>query len=290
MQSRPDDAAAVGVRLAAAHDLYAAHAFLPWIATAAVPLNAIFVAHDRDRLCGAAALSTIPVGDSLRADIFVHPQDRRRGLGSRLLAPLADAARAWGAARLRTWRPTDDAGATAFLGHARAVPASRLLTFEVSADQCINLCWRLGPKVATVAGKAVVRSLGEADLPAIASFYAMHLGDALAVAVHRLRAVLADTAFQELSVGVESEGVLRGFAIFRADDDGMPRLDFWYVDPCMRGVSALALIVAAFRRSLPAGRRSVRFQCRDDARHTLRMAREMGALPVRTEVLHELAL
>ena len=123
---------ALRIRVAAPHDLYSAHAFLPWIATAAVPLNAIVVAESDAGVCGVGALSTTQTGGALRASIVVHGTARRQGAGTALLHGLADAARAWGASRLRTWRPTDAEPALAFLAHAGAETTGPISTEPVA--------------------------------------------------------------------------------------------------------------------------------------------------------------
>ncbi len=276
-----------GVRAAAPRDLYAAHAFLPWIAAAAVPLQGLFVAEDAEGVCGVGALSTLQTDAGLRADIVVHPGARRRGLGSALLQRLADVARAWGASRLRTWRPTDDAPAQAFLAHHGAEPTSRLLTFEAMPDLAA-FRRRLGAR--TVAAMAAVRPLAESDLPALAALYAEFLGDTVPVALQRLRAMLADPLTSALSVGYERRGALRAFIVFQPGEQGVPRLDFWYADPSVRGVSSLSLIVAAIDRIQAVGAGPIRCQCRDDSLTTLRLAEEMGVQPLRIETSYALAL
>ncbi len=135
-----------------------------------------------------------------------------------------------------------------------------------------------------------VRALGETDLPQIARLYAAHLGDTPQIATARLRAMLAHPLASVLSLAFERRGAMRAFLICQPDDDGMPRVDFWYADPTVRGSSALALIAVATDRFRALGGIRMRFQCRDDARSTLRLAHESGARLVRTETSHELVL
>lgn len=283
----PEARGALRIRVAAPHDLYAAHAFLPWIATAAVPLDAIVVAENDAGLCGIGALSTTQTAGALRVWISVHETARRQGAGSALLHGLADVARAWGASRLRTWRPTDAESALAFLAHAGAEAPVRLLSFEASPDLAA-FRGRLGRRAD--AASSDVRPLSEADLPQIARLYAAHLGDTPHVAIARLRAMLANPLASALSLAFERRGAMRAFVICQPDDDGTPRVDFWYADPTVRGSSALALIALGADRFRALGGTRMRFQCRDDARSTLRLARESGATLVRTETSHELVL
>ncbi len=282
----PEARGAARLRAALPQDLYAAHAFLPWIATAAVPLGGLFVAEADAGICGVAALSTVQTGSSLRADVFVHPQWRRQGIGRALLGEVAGAARAWGATRLRSWRPTDAEPALAFLDDLGAVASARLLTFEAAPD-LVEFRRRLGRRAdATAAG---MRPLDAADLSWLAELYAARLGDPLPVATARLQSVLADPLAGPLSLVFERRGG-RAFLVFQPDDDGVPRLDFWYADPRVRGTAALALLCAAIDRGRTLGVGRLRFQCRDDARSPLRLAREIGATAVRTQTSHELAL
>ncbi len=276
------------VRVAAPSDLYAATGFLPWLAAQDVPLENVFVAEREGRICAAGALS-LPSGGpgTLLADLVVHPQERRRGLGEQLLRRLADAGRAWGAVRLRTLRPTDDAASLAFLARAGARALEPLVTYETTVER--GAFGRgLGRRAA--ASRPAARPLAPADLPRIAAYYARHLGVTPAAALARLRDTLADPVLAPISLALERAGSLLGFVIFRHDPDRMLRLDYWFVDARARGIPALALLAAvAASDTLPA-RFPLRFQAGMGAVATHRLARELGATVSRRETVHDLDL
>ena len=93
------------------------------------PAHTVLVAVDAGAVVGFAA--TAPAGEDTREPtvLLVEPRWGRRGHGSRLLAAVADLARASGATTLTTWLPEQDAVTARFLETAgwALEGASRLL-------------------------------------------------------------------------------------------------------------------------------------------------------------------
>ena len=283
----PEARGAAVVRAATPQDLHAAHAWLPGLQAAAVSPQSILVAADDRGVCGVAAMSASRAGPAMRAEVVVHPGARRQGVGTALAQGLADIARTWRALRLETWRPVSDDGSAAFLSRLGASATSRLLSFDVDL-QDERLRRRLGARFDAAA--AAVRPLVPADLATIAPVYATHLNESAAQAHARLLAMVTHPVFGPVCLGLQRDGVLRGFVVFQCEADGVPRLDYWFVDAHARGASALALVACALRAGHARGHARARFQCRDDARTTLRLAREAHATLSLTETAYELAL
>ncbi len=286
------------IRLAAARDLYAAHALLPWLARSVVPADAVFVAEADDGICAAAAFSSLVHGvrhPGFAGEVVVHERHRRQGIGRALVRALTDAARDWAVPYLRARDATDDPGALAFLAGLGAVPTGQRLCFESSAD--LSAFAKRFPRwhdTATGIDGAttnITRPLRHDDLDAVAAAYGAAVNEPLPFALQRLRATLADPATAALSIVLEREAQVTGFILARRDADGVPALDFWYSHPSNpRGAPAIALLSAAARNAFEHGVERFRFQCRDDARTTLRMAREIQATPIRTETFHAIAV
>ncbi|MGY1683888.1 N-acetyltransferase family protein [Geodermatophilus sp. SYSU D01176] len=102
-----------------------------WRATVAAPPtpgHAVLVAVEQDAVVGFAASGPAelaaeerphPAGPSSEvATLLVEPRWGRRGHGSRLLAAVADLARAGGTARLQVWLPEQDAVSAGFFESA----------------------------------------------------------------------------------------------------------------------------------------------------------------------------
>ncbi|MGY1810568.1 GNAT family N-acetyltransferase [Blastococcus sp. SYSU D00669] len=143
--ARPDDAAAVArVQVVTWRTAYrevlppavldewdddaAAAAWRAAITAPPTPGHGVLVALERDEVVGFAAYgpaelapgeASDPAGPTTEvATLLVEPRWGRRGHGSRLLAAVADLARATGAARLQTWLPEADRVSARFLESA----------------------------------------------------------------------------------------------------------------------------------------------------------------------------
>jgi len=96
----------------------AAEAWRAAVASPPTPGHAVVVAVERDTVVGFAAFGPAELAAGERPDpagptseiatLLVEPRWGRRGHGSRLLAAVADLARATGTARLQIWLPEED--------------------------------------------------------------------------------------------------------------------------------------------------------------------------------------
>ena len=115
------------------------------VATPPSPDHTVLVAVDAGAVVGFAA--TAPAGDARELTVLlVEPRWGRRGHGSRLLAAVADLARAAGASTLTTWLPEQDRVTSRFLETAGWAPDGGVRLLESGDDAVRQVCWhtRLG--------------------------------------------------------------------------------------------------------------------------------------------------
>jgi GNAT superfamily N-acetyltransferase len=166
--ARPDDAATVArVQAVAWRTAYrsllppqvldgwdeeaAAAAWQSAIGAPPTPGHGVLVAVERDQVVGFAAYGPAEVSDGAgsRADgpttevapLLVEPRWGRRGHGSRLLAAVADLARATGAARLQIWLPEADRISAGFFESAGWAPDGWARTLDTGAGTLREVRW-----------------------------------------------------------------------------------------------------------------------------------------------------
>jgi GNAT superfamily N-acetyltransferase len=106
----------------------AAEAWRTAVASPPTPGHGVVVAVERDEVVGFAAFGPAELADGEAPDpagpttevatLLVEPRWGRRGHGSRLLAAVADLARASGAGRLQVWLPEEDRVSAGFFESA----------------------------------------------------------------------------------------------------------------------------------------------------------------------------
>ena len=115
-----------------------------WRAAVSAPPSAdhtVLVAVDSGAVVGFAA--TAPADDSRELTVLlVEPRWGRRGHGSRLLAAVADLARASGATALTTWLPEQDRVTSRFLETAGWAPEGGVRLLESGDDAVRQLRWQ----------------------------------------------------------------------------------------------------------------------------------------------------
>jgi GNAT superfamily N-acetyltransferase len=110
------------------------------IASPPSPAHTVLVAVDAGAVVGFAA--TAPAEESRELSVLlVEPRWGRRGHGSRLLAAVADLARASGATALTTWLPEQDRVTSRFLETAGWAPAGPVQLLHSGSDAVRQLCW-----------------------------------------------------------------------------------------------------------------------------------------------------
>jgi GNAT superfamily N-acetyltransferase len=111
----------------------------------------VLVAVERDEVVGFAAYGPAELGAGEAPDpagptteiatLLVEPRWGRRGHGSRLLAAVADVARATGAARLQVWLPEDDRVSARFYESAGWAPQGWARTLDTGGPPLRELRW-----------------------------------------------------------------------------------------------------------------------------------------------------
>jgi len=166
--ARPDDAAAVArVQVVtwrtAYRDVLPAAVLDDWDEGAATdtwraavtspptPGHGVLVAVERDEVVGFAAYGPAELGAGEAPDpagptteiatLLVEPRWGRRGHGSRLLAAVADVARATGAARLQVWLPEADDVSAGFFESAGWAPQGWARTLDTGGAPLRELRW-----------------------------------------------------------------------------------------------------------------------------------------------------
>jgi len=166
--ARPDDAAAVArVQVVtwrtAYRDVLPAAVLDDWDEDAAgetwraavtsppTPGHGVLVAVERDEVVGFAAYGPAelgageaphPAGPTTEiATLLVEPRWGRRGHGSRLLAAVADLARASGTARLQVWLPEADHVSAGFFESAGWAPQGWARTLDTGGAPLRELRW-----------------------------------------------------------------------------------------------------------------------------------------------------
>ena len=132
-------------------DAAAAQAWQAAITSPPTPGHGVLVALERDRVVGFAAYgpAELAAGDAAHPDgpttevgpLLVEPRWGRRGHGSRLLAAVADLARASGAVRLHAWLPDDDRVSARFFESAGWAPDGWARTLDTGAVPLRELRW-----------------------------------------------------------------------------------------------------------------------------------------------------
>jgi GNAT superfamily N-acetyltransferase len=121
------------------------------VATPPTPGHGVLVALERDQIVGFAAYGPAeltpgeapdPAGPTTEiATLLVEPRWGRRGHGSRLLAAVADLARATGAARLQVWLPETDRVSADFYESAGWAPQGWLRTLDTGGAPLREVRW-----------------------------------------------------------------------------------------------------------------------------------------------------
>jgi GNAT superfamily N-acetyltransferase len=166
--ARPDDAAAVArvqvvtwrtayrdvLPVAVLDDWDEAAAEQSWrtaVTAPPTPGHGVLVALERDQVVGFAAYGPAelaegevpdPAGPTTEiAILLVEPRWGRRGHGSRLLAAVADLARATGAARLSAWLPEPDGVSARFYESAGWAPQGLVRTLDTGGEPLREVRW-----------------------------------------------------------------------------------------------------------------------------------------------------
>jgi GNAT superfamily N-acetyltransferase len=115
------------------------------------PGHGVLVAVERDGVVGFAAFGPPELTDGERPDpsgptteiatLLVEPRWGRRGHGSRLLAAVADLARATGAARLQAWLPEADEASARFFESAGWARQGWVRTLDTGAEPLREVRW-----------------------------------------------------------------------------------------------------------------------------------------------------
>jgi GNAT superfamily N-acetyltransferase len=115
------------------------------------PGHGVLVALERDEVVGFAAYGPAeltageapdPAGPTTEiATLLVEPRWGRRGHGSRLLAAVADLARATGAARLQVWLPETDRVSAGFFESAGWAQQGWLRTLDTGQEPLREVRW-----------------------------------------------------------------------------------------------------------------------------------------------------
>ena len=129
----------------------AAEAWRAAASTPPTPGHGLLVAVERDQVVGFAAFGPAELGPGEASDpagptseiaaLLVEPRWGRRGHGSRLLAAVADLARAQGVGRLQTWLPEADAVSARFLESAGWGRDGWARTLDTGGDPLREIRW-----------------------------------------------------------------------------------------------------------------------------------------------------
>ncbi len=133
-------------------DAAAAASWRGAIAAPPTPAHAVLVAEDAGTLVGFAAYgpaelaaNETPSSEGPTAEVgalLVEPRWGRRGHGSRLVAAVADLARADGTARLVMWLPEADRVTTGFLESAGWAPDGWVRTLDTGSSTIREVRWQ----------------------------------------------------------------------------------------------------------------------------------------------------
>jgi GNAT superfamily N-acetyltransferase len=129
----------------------AARAWAAAVAAPPTPGHGVLVAIERHLVVGFAAYGPAelsdgevahPAGPTTEvATLLVEPRWGRRGHGSRLLAAVADLARASGTARLQIWLPQADRASARFFESAGWAPDGWARTLDTGGDTLREVRW-----------------------------------------------------------------------------------------------------------------------------------------------------
>jgi GNAT superfamily N-acetyltransferase len=129
----------------------AAEAWRSAVTAPPTPAHGVLVAVEKDAVVGFAAFGPAELGAGDRphpagptteiATLLVEPRWGRRGHGSRLLAAVADLARATGAARLQVWLPEEDRVSARFFESAGWDRAGWVRTLDTGGTPLREVSW-----------------------------------------------------------------------------------------------------------------------------------------------------
>jgi len=278
--------------------LPACFALLPMLAA---PETIVFAARDADgTLAGAAGLLWRSWRDPPGMPVWIHvlPDRRRRGVGGALMTALAGVA-AGGLDLLWAARPlAEDSDGAAFARARGFVVDHRQLFFE--ADSRKMLEYGLGivarlERNGLPAGARIV-GLGDAPLDDVVRLVTQEFHAAPPQLAEMIRhAMIEDPATAPIDRGgsyvLLVDDAPAGALLSRRTADGAAQVICNVVSPKWRGGWANAALVVAFdRAAVAAGCFRVRFDCGENVRDTIGLARRGGATLVRTESLLRYAL
>jgi GNAT superfamily N-acetyltransferase len=268
----------IDVALASDGEAQACLAVLPEVKGAPAEL---LIARRRGAFAGAAALFweswTTPAG--FPAIIHVVPDERRRGVGRRLLAAAADLAAEETDGLWSRSPVADDTGAARFMRACGLSPRRRAHYFEAAIEALLAdvapRADRLRARGRLPAGMRFA-PLAEAPIDQIGRMIAASLAGSAEASIQDLRERLgrADDHSQVLMLGEQALGVV----LWRIED-GVAVIDALVVHPRFRGGWSNALLLeAGLRRGEAEGLARLRFHCDDTVRDTLSLAKRCAAV------------
>ncbi len=280
------------IELADAAALPACLALLPGIAS---PETVVFAARDGNGvLAGAGGMVWRGWGRpaAMPAWVQVLPDCRRRGIGARLMQAMAAAAQAEGADLIAADPIDDESGEAAFARAVGATPDSRQLYFSADTGNFIGGIEILAKGLARrgrIPGEARVVPLADAPRDEVKWLVAQEMTTAPPL----IGEMLSGTgATDQSAVDAERSCVMMvgdavaGALLSRRIDGGAASAIICnVVAPAWRGGWVNVVLLERFtRRSIEAGVFRILFDCADDVRDTIGLARRSKAdrIAVRT--------
>jgi GNAT superfamily N-acetyltransferase len=285
------------VRRALTSELGTAFTLLPHALNQAVPPESVVVAVSKDAggILGVGVFSIVPT-DTLKpgmpGDIFVLPSARRQGIGTAILEELRNALKGWGVKYLHTWNSSEIGTEPRFLNGTGFSPLLRVFHFEAETLKANEICTvlverlRAGGRIPPGTNPVPLHSAERLDAVRL---YAHHFQTFEHDADHNLNQALSDSTAHELSFALLLDGQMIGFILWKMDSEGVPKVDLWISSPRFRtGWPAILLLHASIARLEQLGYPRGRFECNEQTKATLNIARSIGAHRLKITARHTL--
>ena len=261
-------------------------ALLPDLISSRIIPEIIFAAFDKsapDKILGVgAAVPVIKDVEKPGFSVIVHVLNdyRRQGVGSQLVRKLSSYVASWDVPYIHGWQSYTVSDQSHFLQACGFEPYLNYYGFEVPRSSAIEILAilekysRRSLDSEAFEFRPINTSLQSEEV----KLYSQHFLVTYDVALQRMQQASLRNASSLLSSSLFFGGKLHGFITGYEDVEGVPKVDFWVTQRLLTHTPAAMLLLCHFvKKAYDSGYSRARFDCNDQARSTLRVAKRLNA-------------
>lgn len=274
------------IRPALFHEWCLCLALLPELVSSRIIPETIFAAFDQsnpEKILGVgAAVPVIKDVEKPGFSVIVHvlSEYRRLGIGRQLVLKLASYVASWEVPYIHGWQSYPACDQAQFLSACRFQPYLNYYGFEVprsSANEILKILEKYSQRSSgsdSYQFMPINSSLQSEEV----KLYSQHFLVTYDVALQRIQQATSRHASHTLSSSLFVDGQLQGYIMGYEDNEGVPKVDFWVTQRSLTHTPAAMLLLCHFvKMAYESGYSRARFDCNDQARSTLRVAKRLNA-------------